>query len=109
MWGLDNFFHPVPLRISNGTALYGLKVLCSMTHDNYHFRSALVSFSLCKVESFFFTLSSLGNVYSYVLMTVDRFIFIQKPLRYYDILTQKVSITSRVVRKISNRRLNGRR
>ncbi len=36
-----------------------------------------------------FSLNAIGNVYSYVLMTVDRYIFIEKPLRYYAIMTGK--------------------
>ena len=51
------------------------------------FKLALVS--LCKAEVFIFTLSHTGNIYCYLLMTVDRFIFIERPLRYFSIMTQR--------------------
>ncbi len=53
--------------------------------------------SLCKVDIFFIFLGHLGNIYSYLLLTIDRLIYIECPLRYISIVTQRRTLRAIIV------------
>lgn len=54
--------------------------------------SALTSELLCHLMLVFNLLGSLGNFYSYLVISVDRLIFVEWPLRYVSIVTEKKAI-----------------
>ncbi len=45
--------------------------------------------SMCRVFLFFSMLSGFGNVYSYFMMTCDRFLYIERPVQYASFVTHR--------------------
>ncbi len=75
----------------------GLGLLIIIARNTVNISWLLVVISLCKAELFFVLLSTLGNIYSYLLLTVDRFFYIERPLRYNSIMTQRRALHAIVI------------
>ena len=57
----------------------------------------LTSNLLCRIMLFCTCLSALGNFYSYLLMTGDRFMFVERPLRYVSLVTERRAILGIII------------
>ncbi len=65
--------------------------------DTAKVNSALTVSLLCRLMLFFNGISALGNFYSYLLITIDRYFYIELPMRYISIITHKRAILGAVV------------
>ncbi len=65
------------------------EVTLHLTNDALH--------SFCKVETFFVQLNNIGNIYSYLFITIDRVIYFECAMRYTSIVTQKRALQAIVM------------
>ncbi len=78
-----------------GDLLGGIGALIQVAWDTTTISSSYTmnTFGLfCQMNLFFNSLSGFGNFYSYLLLTVDRLIYIEFPMRYISLLTHKRAI-----------------
>ncbi len=59
--------------------------------------STFLSNLLCRLMLLFYSLSALGNFYSYLLMTIDRLVYVERPLRYISLVTQKRALLGVII------------
>ena len=65
--------------------LAGIGAFVTIAQDSTAVSSYFARNSLCRVHYFFVNLSGFGNFFSYMLMTIDRYWYIERPMQYVSI------------------------